>query len=131
MRRVVVVRAGLRSSWSPRSTGLVVRIAVTAARLGEPAAEHVADGDRGHQGPRFLAAEVIELLGRDQDGGDHTGHRIELGGLQRTLRFVEGAADRNPALDGAIVDVSVQCCHQGYSSSTNNSMRTTPLHLNI
>src|SRR5688500_11612075 len=89
---------------------LVVRIAVTAACLGKSTADHVANRDRCDERPCFLPAEMIEHLRRDQDGGDHASHRVELGRHERALGLVDGAAHRYPSLDAVAVSDIAMCC---------------------
>src|SRR3954471_20367200 len=90
--------------------GVVLVVGLAAARLRQPAADHVADGeDRGVQ-PGLLGAEaaavgLVDHRGRDEDAGedgDEGDEGDELGRLERRLGLGAQTADGVVAHGGAV-----------------------------
>src|SRR3954449_9732389 len=81
-----------RRGGGARNCGLrvVLVVGLTAAGLGEAAADHVADGQDRHVQPRLPGAEaavvgLVDHAGGDQDAGQHGEEGEELGRLERRL----------------------------------------------
>src|SRR3954453_20306974 len=100
---------------------VVLVIGLTAAGLGEAAADHVADRQDRHVQPRLPGAEaahvgLVDHAGRDQDAGQHGEKGEELGRLER--RFgLRGQATRRARLGLAVAHGtiaprgSLNCAH--------------------
>src|SRR5215218_11314956 len=94
--------------WEPKSTRLALLVvSLAAARLREPAADHVADGeDRDVQpcllGPEAAGVGIVHDGGGDQNADRRDDVRDELGGLERGLRLGGDAAGTSRGDGGSV-----------------------------
>src|SRR3954454_18681206 len=111
-------RGGGARNWGLR---VVLVVGLTAAGLGEAAADHVADRQNRHVQPRLPGAEaahvgLVDHAGRDQDAGQHGEKGEELGRLERRLGL-RGQATRRARLGPAVAHGtiaprgSLNCAH--------------------
>src|SRR3954468_13839419 len=111
-------RGGGARNWGLR---VVLVVGLTAAGLGEAAADHVGDRQDRHVQPRLPGAEaahvgLVDHAGGDQDAGQHGEKDEELGRLERRLGL-RGQATRRARLGLAVAHGtiaprgSLNCAH--------------------